>query len=125
LSEKCPIADHEDRHWNVPSEPAEHVSTIEGPVHLLLLNHAFADKRIYSRLGKGGGDTEPGSMAIAIVDDRAAVRAEPQSPRESFSRSKLRIARIGPPMPRRRFTALVSLLMLEMGPAPSKRDRAM
>jgi hypothetical protein len=45
---KVPIAAHEDRRWDVLSEPAEHVSTIEGPVHLLLLNHASADKRIFS-----------------------------------------------------------------------------
>src|SRR6202000_260235 len=43
------------------------------PAHLLAFGHALADDRIHGALREGRSDAKPRSVALAIVDDRAAV----------------------------------------------------
>lgn len=46
------------------------------PAHLLLFHHALGDQRIDRRLGKCRGDAKTGAVALAVVDDRTAVRVD-------------------------------------------------
>jgi hypothetical protein len=54
----------------------QHVGTVLGPAHLLLLHHPLGDQRINRRLGKGSCDAQAGTVAGSIVDDGTAVRTD-------------------------------------------------
>ena len=54
----------------------QHVRASDRPAHLLALGHALADNRIYGELSERGSDAEPGSIALAVVDDRAAIGSD-------------------------------------------------
>ena len=73
LSERCPQSIAKLAVQICCPDLHEHVSTVERPAHLLLLDHPFADERVHRGLGEGRGDAKPGSVALSVVDDRAAV----------------------------------------------------
>ena len=54
----------------------QHVRASDRPAHLLALGQALADNRIHGRFRQGGSDAEPGSVALAVVDDRTAIGSD-------------------------------------------------